>query len=630
MFTTTLQDSLNKAWQNCWPVSDLRPTALLDLISYLFFIKKSDDLVLIHQKIKAKGTTNFVYTKETENFSWSNLQSLNTRDIHQLFTKDNGIIDLMNNYAQCDALFSDYFKAPLLIDPTPKLLCNAIDIINLIETNDKDTREKIVEYLFIKSSVSNENSKLFFPQHLLSLMTSIAEPSADDTILDPAAANGSLLISAFKFTNDNSLSGTKEIKISGVESDIVHLRIAAMNMMLHGINDPDIHITASDKVTEEKASLIISALPSQNEDGVVSEMTFTDFAGKETFLLNDITERLSDRGRAIVLVRQELLQFEDPAVIKVRKKLVDQFNLEGVITLATKNSSAYSGTAILVFNRLRTNSENVWFYKWKNSPKKLRDISQSSESSNYDIAEAERILHLWKTRKDLAATTPANSFFIPADFLRNNHYKLSFNDYKLARQQQSLEPETVNSNAENPEIAIAATKENLHEFFEPGAPLPQQKRKRKMAPVLWTLVILLFAAAFYWVYSKNNYRNFIRQFTHSTSNASLGNHLKDSVAQGDSNQPISSPDSVLKNNPTKETNTKQAKTKPKKYTVLNKTWFHYEPDSTKIKPLYLTPRNDVVLTSGDEENGFIYVVYINSKGESTHGWLDKRDLQVAE
>jgi hypothetical protein len=64
--------------------------------------------------------------------------------------------------------------------------------------------------------------------------------------------------------------------------------------------------------------------------------------------------------------------------------------------------------------------------------------------------------------------------------------------------------------------------------------------------------------------------------------------------------------------------------------VLNKAWFHYEPDSARIKPVYLMPRDEVMLTPGDEQNGFIYVVYINSKGEATHGWLDKKDLQAID
>lgn len=187
MLTNKLKESFNKKWENCWPVSDLRPLALLDLISYLFFIKRTDDLGLIHQKVETGGMNNFIYTKEIEDFTWSSLQNLTDREIHQLFVKEQGVIGLMNNYAQLNSLYSDYFKAPLLIEPTPKLISNAIQIINIIETNDNATREKIVEYLFTKSKISSKNNQVFLPEPILKLMISFAEPVPGDIIFDPAA-----------------------------------------------------------------------------------------------------------------------------------------------------------------------------------------------------------------------------------------------------------------------------------------------------------------------------------------------------------------------------------------------------------------------------------------------------------
>jgi hypothetical protein len=150
MLTIQLQKRLDEKWNNCWPVSDLRPLAILDLISYMFFIKKLDDWELIHKKVKAAGSDSFNYSKEIEDFTWSKLQNLDARQIQQLFNKEHGVIDLMNNYAQLNTLYSDFFKAPLLIVPTSKLIFNAIEIINIIETSDKTSQRGIVEFLFRK------------------------------------------------------------------------------------------------------------------------------------------------------------------------------------------------------------------------------------------------------------------------------------------------------------------------------------------------------------------------------------------------------------------------------------------------------------------------------------------------
>src|SRR6185437_14504127 len=137
MLTPELIKTLEKKWDNCWPVSDLRPFALLDLISYIFFIKKLDDWELIHPKVKSSGFDNFIYTNEIEEFTWSKLQKMDAKEIQQLFNKDHGVIDLMKNYSSLNSLYSDYFKAPLLIAPTAKLIFNAVEIINIIETSDE-------------------------------------------------------------------------------------------------------------------------------------------------------------------------------------------------------------------------------------------------------------------------------------------------------------------------------------------------------------------------------------------------------------------------------------------------------------------------------------------------------------
>lgn len=626
MLTTKLQESLDKNWEDCWPVSDLRPLALIDLISYLFFIKKSDDLELIHQKVKDTGLDNFIFSKEIEEFSWSSLRGLSAKEIHQLFIKENGLIALMNYYGQLDFIYSDYFKSPLLIEPTPRLISNAIEIINIIETNDLTTRKKIIEYLFAKAGLSNKNNQLFLPEHILNLMVAIAVPVSGDSVFDPAAGNGSLLISAYEYINSGKnprLSSPFQLTkptISGVESNIVFLRIAAMNMILHGIDEPQLKAT-SEKWMKQKASLIISSLPS-SEDITPSENTPIVLAGNELSLLNDIIENLTNSGRAVILVSQDLLQNEDQETINVRKKLVNQNNLEGVITLDNKSETLFPGTAILVFDNSKS-TENIWFCKWRTATKKIR--SSFDENRNYDRTEVAHILEQWKTRKDPSAFSTAYNFFIPVENIRSNNYNLSFNDYKLARPQEAQSPEDGKVIPETTETVLAAKKENLHEFFETSAPLPAKKNKRKLAPVLLILLIIIGAVTFYWVYSKDNYHYFKTKIFETGINTTQNNSKPTDSENAPA--PSASKDYVSYTEPLKDQNNSASKTDSKKYTVVSKAWFHSGPDSAKIKPYFLMPRKELVLTSRNEENGFVYVIYTNSKGGTTHGWLDKKDLQ---
>jgi type I restriction enzyme M protein len=648
-----LKERIYEKWNNCWPVSDLRPLALLDLISYLFFIKKLDDWELIHQRVKAAGTDNFIYTKEIEEFTWSKLQKLNAREIQQLFNKEHGVIDLMNNYARLNSLYSDFFKAPLMIEPTPKLIFNSIEIVNLIETSDKASQKAIIEYLFSKLKITAESSQEFLPEYISKLLVEIAEPGEKDVILDPCAGIGSLLVNAYRheIEADKSkipFSSNKffESNVSGIESNLVQLRIAAMNMVLHGIKDPKIRMNPfGTENLKEYPTLIISSLLISNET-LPSKETPPEGSKleKENELLREILQNLKTGSRAVILVPQIFLKSENPLIQKTRKNIIDHFNLEAVITLAPKTDSIFSGAGILVFNKSESaTTEDIWFCKWGTGKNKKRNKEESigNENGNLDFNnEITDIINKWKYKKDNPTDPSRRSFFIPVNYIKTNNYSLSFSDYKLIRQQESPDHETENAFSET-ETVLTAKKENLHDFFETSELLPEKKRRRKLAPVLLVLLILISgAAAFYWFYLKDNSQRFFSKvkISDSSSKISISNSSKEPEADtanitekatinNDPEEKITEPSTIPK--PTNETTTKTGEGVTK-YTVINKAWFHSGPDPSKLKPVFLKPRKDVVLTPQAEENGFVYVVYTNGKGQTTHGWLNKKNLEAVE
>ena len=642
MLTPQLQQRLDEKWNNCWPVSDLRPLALLDLISYLFFIKKLDDWELIHSKVKSGDLDNFIYTKEVEEFTWSKLQNLSAREIQQLFNKEHGLIELMNKYANRNALFSDFFKAPLLIDPTPKLLFNSIEIINIIETSDKITQGAIVEYLFSKSKMTAQNGHEFLPEYISKLVVSIADPLSSDVVIDPCAGNGSLLINAYRNIFDShtliKTSGEdkfNEINVSGFESDLVQLRLAGMNMVLHGIKNPNLRFAPlGNENFSQNPSIIISNLLFATAAGSEENMEGNTKIEKENVLLNEIIERLKTSGRAVVLVPQVFLKSDNPAVIKTRKAIVDNFNLQGVISLSPKSDSLFSNACLLVFEKTNSVTKNIWFCKWGTKKKKtVHEVlsDAGNEKDSFEENEAKEILQKWKNREEREKDPSDNSFFIPVDYIKTNHYKLSFNDYKLIRQQEPAKSEKEDLVVDETGTILAAKKENLHEFFESSVPLPEEKRKRKLAPVLIILLILILGGgAFYWFYLRDNHQHlYTRTKVTDTSLLKVSNSSTeadaDTTSQTDDNQ-----NTVEPSPDNSGTTDASSNTEATKYTVVSKAWFHYQPDSTSRKPLFLQPRKDIVLHPKQEKNGFVYVVYVNSKGQATHGWLDKNDLEAVE
>ncbi len=638
MLTPHLQKRLDEKWNNCWPVSDLRPLALLDLISYLFFIKKLDDWELIHEKVKGVSSDNFIYTKEIEQFTWSKLQTLEARQIQHLFNKEHGVIDLMNHYAHLNGMFSDFFKAPLLIDPTPKLIFNAIELVNIIETSDKISQGVIIEYLFSKSKITAQNGYEFLPEPISKLMVSIAEPEANDVVVDPCAGNGSLLVNAYKHISTNinltiSNPSNKNIgtNVSGIESDLIQLRLAAMNMILHGIKNPKISFAPSENESlQQNPSVIISSL--------IFSVANTAKLEKENVLLNEVIESLKQGGRAVILVPQSLLKSDNPSIIKTRKAIVENFKLEAVITLTTKTESLFSSAGILVFNKSYSATENIWFCKSETKKRRTRNeaLSEANESEDIDVNEVREILNKWKTRKEKQIDTSKDSFFIAANYIKTNNYNLNFKDYKLVRQQEQAVTEQEDMVVDERGTILAAKKENLHEFFESSAHLPKPKRRSRLAGVLIILfIIILGGGAFYWFYLKDNHHHLYTKtkITDTSNNIKVSNSSNaeenDTTAADFSNNTARA---TIETDSSKQTTIESSSQNGEatRYTVINKAWFHYQPDSTKKKPVFLEPRKDLILTPKDEKNGFVYVVYINSKGGATHGWLDKKDLEAVE
>jgi len=638
MLTSNLKQLIDEKWDNCWPVSNLRPIAILDLAGYIYFLKKSDDLDLISKKVSSLKSSHFILTKEIEEFTWSQFKDMDAQAIHDLFTRQFGILDLMNEYAQSDFLYSRFFRTPLMLKPTSRLLLNVIELVNLIESSGTATQCEIIEYLLNKAQTT-QNDPQFIPQYISTLMVSISEPRVDDLICDISSGNGSLLIDAAEYIENNQPHSKQPLSrnLKGLESNASLLRIAGMRMMLHGMNEPDVELLTSTEVTfTQKPTLLISSLlPVANADHTFREDEAAD-EQMEIILLNNILKNLEAGSRAIVLVSENLLKSFLPEFENIRKEMVDDTKLEGVIHLSPRSKS-YSAAGILIFNKheSETTSE-VWFCKME-KPKKKRTINETIINSNQneillseELAEVNVLFDQWKKRKEISNR---NCFFINVYDIKKNNYNLNFNDYKLISSGlQSDNPVEKNDQIQADGKAIVATKkDSLQHFYAGPPPLKKRKRKRKVVSPLLLILILVITAGWSYLYYVKDHKKM----------TSYGMTDLDSV-KTISNLPVQSskiPPGI------KEKTKKKADTKnispevnkvehlqngSKRYTVVNKTYFHSAPDSSKRKSFYLQPRQDLVLIPTQEENGFVYVVYINKKGESTHGWLAKKDLEPVD
>ena len=128
MLATELQKKVDEKWDACWPLSQLKPVIILDLISYLFFFKKASENKLAFQESEKLPNSTFSIAEETETLNWEVFKNLGSRSMHESFTQKNGVIDSLKNYRR-GVIFNEFIKGDLLLAPTPKTLANSVTLL---------------------------------------------------------------------------------------------------------------------------------------------------------------------------------------------------------------------------------------------------------------------------------------------------------------------------------------------------------------------------------------------------------------------------------------------------------------------------------------------------------------------
>lgn len=651
MITSVLRTHLDEKWDDCWPVSTLRPLAMLDLLSYVFFVKKVFDKELVYNKYPGRDSNNFIYSEDLQDFTWSSLRNMDTRQIHGLFTGKHGIIDLMVQYGKSGSLYNEFFKTPPLLTPTARLLFNIIQIINIIETSDKNIQAFIGIYLINKVDIIAQNGQVQLPENIAWLMTETADPDSKDIIIDPLAGNGNLLINAARHITNKNNSINSEIKaepdtgiLKGLESDLVQIRIAGFNMMLQGIKNPHLEILnfLPDKIlhTNQKATLLISNLfftevesnlPTEANDGAMP------VSRKDIFFLKLILKNMEVGCRAVVLVPEFFLFSNDPYVTDIRREIIDKNKLEGVISLSVKSNSIISRAGILIFNKYQSiTTENVWFFKMKPGKEK-EGITEHNSDNNMrhnvlDFSKSDGvndILYKWKNRKTSGVSNPDISYYITAHDIIANNYILNFDDYKTLVKKREAEKKIADEL--NTTAAINKYPENN---IEEGLLYEKRKSKRKIvSAVIAILLIALTATGIYFINFKNPASSLINVngVTDSISGSGNDDTSSNEKSPGMISEIQTSAKKTLIEAPIKNNRPGLSQTNLSKgYSVIDTAYFYKTPDATDRKSLYLVHRDKYVLHPTREQNGYVYIIYINKKGKSTRGWIKKEDLQPVQ
>lgn len=451
MITGELKSKIDRVWDAFWSGGISNPLEVIEQITYLLFIRRLDDLqTLAEKKARVAGgpIEDPVFLPGQTHLRWSHFKNASPEVMHQTIAEDvfPFLRGLGTQIGGDGSTYSEHMKDARFTVPTPALLSRVVDMLDDIPMANRDTNGDLYEYLLSKIAAAGVNGQFRTPRHIIDLMVQMTAPKPGDEICDPACGTAGFLVAASEYVRDTHAEALLDSQqrqqfhrsmFHGYDFDSTMLRIGSMNMLLHGIESPDIRYrdSLSEGASEDadKYTLILANPPfagSLDYESTSKDLQRVVKTKKtELLFLALFLKLLKPGGRAAVIVPDGVLFGSSKAHKALRQMLVEDQKLDAVVKLPSGVFRPYAGvsTAILFFTKTNSGgTENVWFYDVRADGFSLDDKRNPVEAN--DLSD---VLNRWQNladEKDRARTE--QSFLVPkADIVAQGH-DLSLNRYK--------------------------------------------------------------------------------------------------------------------------------------------------------------------------------------------------------
>ena len=485
MLDAETKSKINKLWDAFWSGGLSNPLTAIEQMSYLIFMKRLDDLDTFRKnQAQAKGLQYSSVFEGHEDCRWSKWRHMNAEAMfnHVSTVVFQFIKELHNGQ---DVLYSKYMKDATFMIPKPSLLQEAVTIIeDMTQTTGEkpDIQGDVYEHLLGELKTAGKNGQFRTPRHIIRMMVELVDPEIGQKICDPACGTAGFLIAAYqhilkkhttpemvKLDEDGTPHGLIGDKISkkehwnllwretfcGYDFDITMIRIALMNMVLHGIVEPNIEQmdTLSKRFPQKPIYDVVFANPpfaGYVDKSDISDNFKLDTTKTELLFVELFHNLLTVGGKAAVIVPNGVLFGSSNAHIKARQLLLENSDLQAVVSMPSGIFQPYSGvgTAVLVFVK-GGKTEKVWFYDMKADGYSL-DQKRDFIDGKGDIPD---IVQKFKAGRDESD----KSILVPFSELKKNNYTLSISRYKQVEHEEVEyeDPEVLIENVSRLEEEIA-------------------------------------------------------------------------------------------------------------------------------------------------------------------------------
>jgi len=455
MITGELKSKVDRIWDTMWSGGISNPLSVIEQLTYLLFIKRLDELHTLKER-KATRTSqpiaDPVFSPDQDHLRWSRFKETAPEKMFETMRDD--VFPFIKSLGRNgdgdpeDSTYTQHMKDALFMMPTPRVLANVVDQLDSIDMTDTDTKGDLYEYMLGKIASAGQNGQFRTPRHIIKLMVDMTAPTPKDVICDPACGTAGFLIAASEYLvkhhsdeiyrDESSRRRFNEGTFHGYDFDSTMLRIGSMNMLLHGIENPDIRyrdsLAESENGDTEKYSLVLANPPfagSLDYESTAKDLQQIVKTKKTELLFLALFLRLMQSGgRAAVIVPDGVLFGSSKAHKTLRKILVEDQKLDAIISMPSGVFKPYAGvsTAILLFTKTNSGgTDNVWFYDMQADGYSLDD----KRTAQLDKSDLPDILKRWQDRSsenDRKRTD--QSFLVPKSEIADNEYDLSINRYK--------------------------------------------------------------------------------------------------------------------------------------------------------------------------------------------------------
>ena len=461
MVTGELKNKVDGLWEIFWTGGLTNSLDVIEQMTYLMFIRDLDDsdnvhmkesimLGLPYQSIFEENVTIGDRKVPGNQLKWSVFHDFPAQKMYANM-QENVFPFIKNLHGDKESAYAKYMGDAIFKVPTPVMLDKIVTAMDEIyekmeQLRSEDVRGDIYEYLLSKLATAGVNGQFRTPRHIIKMMVEMMDPKADDLICDPACGTSGFLVESSEYLrkkkkaevlfNAKNKEHYMNQMFHGYDMDRTMLRIGAMNMMTHGVSNPNIEYRDSlsdQNEDKEKYSLILANPPfkgSLDYDIVSADLLKVCKTKKtELLFLTLFVRMLKTGGRCACIVPDGVLFGSSKAHKDIRKAIVEEQRLEAVISMPSGVFKPYAGvsTAILIFTKTgHGGTDKVWFYDMKADGRSLDD--KRSEVKENDIPDIIARFKNLEAENDRKRTD--QSFFVEKQEIVDNAYDLSINKYK--------------------------------------------------------------------------------------------------------------------------------------------------------------------------------------------------------